>query len=89
MQVPSSAISTKVTNTPVNLEEIKEQVRKDLLKELEAEKGATQTIISSTAQQVATASNKPALSESEAKVARMMKLTPDEYIKWRDVDKKK
>lgn len=74
-------------STDVN--KLKEQVRKELLIELEKERTSTQTIITPTASSAPTSTNQVYISEAERKVASMMKLSDADYIKWRDVDKKK
>lgn len=74
---------------PVDVDAIKKQAREELLKELEAEKNATRTVISSTPNQTVLQDNTPKLTEAEKKVARNMfrkeKNPEAEYVKWRDM----
>lgn len=80
---------SKTSNTsPTNIEELKKQLRQELLNEIEAEKNATQTIITSGNGGIVVQDNSPKLSEGERKVARMMKLSESDYTKWRDVGRK-
>lgn len=78
-----------VTQTPQSLEEVKKQLRQELLKEIEQERSATQSIISSNDGVAVIADNSPKLSEGERKVAKMMKLSDVDYVKWRDVAPRK
>lgn len=75
--------------TPNNIEDLKEEIRKEILKELQSEKNSTQTIISPNSNPLPNTDNLPKLSDNEARVARNMKLSDEEYIKWRDIGKKK
>jgi phage I-like protein len=79
--------SQKSVSTDV--ESIKEQIRKELLAELEKEKKETSTIISSQADPKPVTSGEPQLSPAELKVAKNMGMTPQEYAKWRNIDRKK
>ena len=77
-----------VTQPSVNIDEIREQIKNELLKEFGVDENTKiKTVISSGANAQIT-NNAPSISEAEAKVARFMKLTPEEYIKWRDVESK-
>lgn len=71
-----------------DLEDIKKQIRQELLKELELERNATQSIIASNDGVAVITDNSPKLSEGERKVAKMMKMTDAEYAKWRDAPSK-
>ena len=74
---------------PQSLEEVKKQLRQELLKEIEQEKNATQSIISSNDGVALVPNNEPKLSEAEKKVANMMRLSDADYVKWRDVGRNK
>lgn len=78
-----------VVETPQNLEEVKKQLRQELLKEIEQERNATQSIISSNDGVAVVQDTSPKLSESERKVASMMKMSDADYAKWRDIGRKK
>jgi hypothetical protein len=79
--------SRKQASQPVDANQLKEQIRAELLKELEAERNATQTIIA-TNNAPPVQDNTPQISDAEKRVARMMKLSEAEYDKWRDANKK-
>lgn len=79
--------ATKTTETP-NMEEVKKQIREELVKELAKEQQSTQTLIKSGGTPIVQ-ENKPTLSEREHTVAANMGLSDEDYIKWRDVDRKK
>lgn len=80
--------SQKPTESPQSLEEVKKQLRQELLKELEQERTATQTIITSGDGGAVVQDKTPTLSDAEKKVARMMKLSEADYVKWRDIGRK-
>jgi hypothetical protein len=78
--------STPATSTPaVDVEALKQQLRNELLQEIQGS-ADTSTIIRGNdrppSQQEA-----PKISAGEVKVASMMRMTPEEYIKWRDTKK--
>ena len=75
-------------NSPLDVNKLKEDIRRELLKELEAEKDSVQSIISSNDAGQIVQDNTPKLSEAEKRVARMMKLSESDYIKWRDAGRK-
>lgn len=79
--------STKPKDT-VDLDKLKEEVKRELLKEIEGNVD-TSSIIASGKEDVVKPPNTPTLSQAEIKVATSMGMSPDEYAKWRDVDKKK
>lgn len=81
--------SKKPTNNNVDVDTLKEQIRKELLQEIQQEKDSTQTIISTNTEVIKTNPNLPTITEAEIKIAKHMKMKPEDYIKWRDVDKKK
>lgn len=83
--VKSSKGSTQQT---IDVDKLKEDLRKELLKEIEGNVD-TSSIIASGKEEVVKPLNTPTLSQAEIKVATSMGMTPDEYAKWRDVDKKK
>lgn len=74
--------------TPSNVEDIKKQLREELIKELALEQKSTQTLISPSAQPIVQ-NQLPSLSAKEHNVASNMGMTDAEYIKWRDVDRRK
>lgn len=74
--------------TPVDVDALKAQLRAELLKEAEAEKN-TQSLIATNGGAAQVKDNSPVLSDAELKVARMMKMSPDDYATWRDTTKKK
>ena len=74
----------------VNIDDLKKQIREELLKEIQSEKDSTQSIITNNDNSTSVIKdNTPQLSEQERKVAQMMKMSDVEYAKWRDVNKKK
>lgn len=73
---------------PVNQTELEKQIREKLIKEIEAERNATQTIISGQPSAVIK-TDEPVLNDAERKVARMMRLSEAEYAVWRDAGNKK
>lgn len=78
---------------PVNKADLEKQIREQLIREMEAEKSATQTIIGTHGNPAPITDNTPKLSPDEQKVAKMMfRGVADpfaEYAKWRDTDKRK
>jgi len=85
--------SKKVNVKGASTEDLKKQLREEIIKEMEAEKGATRTIITSGVDSKPVVSNEIKISEAESKVAKHMfkdAKDPDaEYVKWRDIGKKK
>jgi len=79
---------TKTTKSEVDVEELKKQLREDLLKEIENEKNTTRTVITATANSEVNP-DAPRISKAEEKVAlNMFRKSKDpigEYIKWRGV----
>jgi len=67
--------------------QLKEQLRQQILQEIETEKNGTQTIIGASGGAVPVSSVLPSISPAEQKVARGQGLTDAEYIKWRDADR--
>lgn len=81
--------ATKKSETP-NIEDLKKQLREELLEELKREQMAqvdTGSIVGTGGS--APKSAEPVLSQLEIQVARNMGMTPQEYAKWRDAGKKK
>ena len=72
---------TTLTSTAVDVEAMKAQVRAEILAELKAEQN-TQTIISGQGGAPVTDTT-PQLSDAELRIARGMRMTPEEYVKWR------
>ena len=81
--------SSKITNNSLDVDKLKEDLRKEILKDLESERNSTQTIISTNSQGSVVDTNLPTLSPTEVKVAKMMKLSDADYVKWRDMGIKK
>ena len=79
--------SYKSTHQTTDIEKFKEQMKKEVMAELEQERKSTQSIISSRGDSPIVQTNAPKLSDAEHKVAKMMKLSDDDYIKWRDVSR--
>src|SRR5690606_2858418 len=80
------------TTPTLNVDEIKAQLREELMKELTSQQEAnvdTSTIIQTGGDVSPVRDTSPALTPQEQKVARMMGSKADEYAKWRDVKKKK
>ncbi|RJE47671.1 hypothetical protein A7K50_03215 [Dehalobacter sp. MCB1] len=83
--------STKPVQTEqIDKETLKAQLREEVLKEIENENKSTKTIISTTnsANPIVT-DNTPKISDAEKLVAKKMRLSESDYIKWRDASKKK
>ena len=79
----------KPTAQVVDAEVIKKQIREEVLRELEKERKDTQTIISTNDGVAHVVDKSPSLSEAEKKVAKMMSMSDVDYVKWRDISKKK
>ena len=77
--------SYKSTHQTTDMEKLKEQMKKEVMAEIEQERKSTQSIISSRGDSPIVQTNTPRLSDAEQKVAKMMKMSDDDYIKWRDV----
>jgi len=77
------------SETNLNIDELKQQIRKEVLKELEAEAETTRTVITSGNDGAVYEDNTPKLTEQEMKVARhMFRNSKDpyaEYAKWKNV----
>lgn len=76
----------------LDVNDIKEQLRQELLAELKAEQDArvdTTTVIQTGGGSAPLRNNEPQLSPAESKVARMMGMGLKEYAKWRDAKKKR
>jgi hypothetical protein len=74
--------SQETKGQEVDVDSIKEQIRQELLKELQSEKD-TSSIIQSGGEPVVK-DDSPKLSTSEVKVAKAMGMSPKEYAKWRN-----
>ena len=73
----------------LSTDELEKQIREKIMKEIEQERNATQTIISSGDGTSVIQDNTPQLSDAERKVAKMMKLSEADYVKWRDIGRNK
>jgi hypothetical protein len=76
--------SQETMQQTVDMDKIKEDLRKEILKELSEERDSTQTIISTNSQTPVANVQLPKISKQEVKVANMMGLSEEEYIRWRD-----
>lgn len=75
------------TQQSIDVDKLKEDLRKELLKEINSNV-ETSSIITPGSNGVVTTTDTPMLSQSEVRVATSMGMTPVEYAKWRDADKK-
>lgn len=83
---------TKATKSPsktssqetLDVNKVKDDLRKEILKEIEAERDSTQTIISTNSQTSVGDVKLPEISKQEAHIAKMMGMGEEEYIRWRD-----
>lgn len=73
----------------IDIETLKQQIRNDLLKELESTNSATQTIITTNDKPAIIPDTTPRLNEAELEFCRKTGTDPGEYAKWRDWGKKK
>lgn len=81
--VKSQKQGGQVSMQSADIEKIKEDLRKELLKEI-GSSVETSSIITPGSQQMVQAPNLPSLSQGEIKVATSMGMSPEEYAKWRD-----
>lgn len=72
-----------VTKNEVDVEALKKKIREDVIKELQADKDSTRTIITTGGATTTVQDNEPQLTEAEKKVARGMDMTEADYIKWK------
>ncbi len=70
----------------IDVEKLKEDLKKELLKEIDANKN-TDSIISAKGATPPAEVNIRKLSKTESKIAKNMGMTNEEYVKWRDVSK--
>lgn len=68
----------------VDIESLKEQIRQEILQELQSNVDTT-SIIQSRGDSQTVQVNTPTLSEAEFKVAQALNMSPEEYVKWRDM----
>lgn len=68
----------------LDINKLKEELKKELLKEIEAGQVETSSMITPGSGGIVTPPNIPTLSNAELKVAAGMGMTPEEYAKWRD-----
>lgn len=68
----------------VDIESLKEQIRQEILQELQSNVDTT-SIIQSRGDSQPIQVNTPTLSEAELKVAQALNMSPEEYAKWRDM----
>lgn len=72
----------------VNVDDLEKQIREKIMKELQ-DTNNTRTIITSNGNATNVSGAVPQISPAEHKVAMNMKMSDDEYIKWRDAGLKK
>lgn len=68
----------------MDIESLKEQIRQEILQELQSSVDTT-SIIQSRGDSQTVQVNTPTLSEAEFKVAQALNMSPEEYVKWRDM----
>ena len=73
---------------PIDTEALKKQIRDELLKELTEEGEGTKTVITS-GNVAPVVTTTPNITDEEKRIAGKMKLSVEDYIKWRDVGKKR
>ena len=79
---PRDTVVTEPTKSEaIDIEKLKADMKKELLKELESERN-TSSIISSNSSQVPTKTDEPQLTAQQLEVAMKQGLTPEEYYKW-------
>lgn len=71
------------SSAPADIDSIKEQIRQEILAELQSNQG-TGSIIGQRGAQRPVQDDSPTLSNAELKVAQGLGMTPKEYAKWRD-----
>lgn len=85
----SKSAKNPSSNTNINIEELKQQIRKEVLKELETDAETTRTIITPGNDGAVYEDNTPKLTDKEKKVAKHMfkdsKNPYAEYAKWKNV----
>lgn len=81
--------STKPQTNNVDVDKLKNDLRKEILAELDKEREDTKTIITTNGDSAPVITSQPTINEAEKKVARMMKMSENDYVKWRDAGKKK
>lgn len=82
----SADVTTESETAPVanlDIKALTEEIRQSVLKELSSTVD-TNSIIQSQGSGNVVVDNKPTLSEQEMRIAKNMKLSPEEYVKWRD-----
>ena len=79
--------STQQQSQSIDVEALKEQIRQELRAELQSNVD-TGTIITSGAETAPVKDNAPVLSDQERKVARMMRMSEEDYAKWRGIRKR-
>jgi hypothetical protein len=77
------AKSGSAQSQPADIEAIKQQIRQEVLQELQSNQ-STGSIIGTQGVQRPVVDDTPTLSEAERKVARGLRMSDKEYVKWRD-----
>jgi len=68
-----------------SVEEMKKQIRTELLEEMKKEGESTKSIINDTASDPVESKDAPTLSPQEVKVAKGMGMSIEDYVKWREI----
>lgn len=79
----SKSLASTPAPEPVDIQSLTEQIRQQVLAELQSNVD-TGTIIQTGGESAPVRDNTPVLSQQEVKVARSLRMTPEEYVKWRD-----
>ena len=82
LEVAYKAMKSEKVKEP-NLDELREQIKKELLDELKQNSINTQSLVGGINQKPINNSDNVKLSGREERIARAMGLTPSEYAKWR------
>lgn len=75
--------TTEQESSAIDVDALREQIRQEVLQSLQSNVD-TGTIISTSAETTPVRDNTPQLSDQERKVARAMRMSEDEYAKWRN-----
>lgn len=82
LEVAYKAMKSEKAKEP-NIEELREQIKKELLEELKQNSINTQSLVGGVNQKPINNNDNVRLSGREERIARAMGLTPSEYAKWR------
>ena len=81
----SKSVKTSEETKTVDTDKIREELRAEILKELASEKNTTRTIITTNSETADIKDDKPKMTDEEKRVARKMRVSDEEYIKWRNI----